>query len=831
MRTILAIFLLTICLSGWSQNALEINPQPSATYVAGSVIKMDGMIGGVASFTNPDAFWVKGRSGLTLLDTIGTNNVSVLLPYLYKPTGNEYAHVNDAGALDIGASDFTICGWFKAEETPIGNYRILAGKKSAVGANGDYNIFVYATNGLIAFYVTTSSGMQGIISTTDFAASGWTFILGDVNQTTHKIRLFINNVQSGSDLTITGTFAASANEFGIGATGNAIYPAKSSHSDCVVLHRLMTVAERANAMLGIFPTDCAAHYPCNSWILHDVSGNGLHMTGVNLTSAKMGYDAKGSQHLLNKGYSLYKSIRARDLYVGYSDAGTALVAPTVPAGYVKATFSDDTPIDIAGNSSYLNLADCMLSFSGDDWDRSNATIFSSDARVVGITSGKWYLSGTPKVWHISLINKDWLDRFHNDGYQNKYFPKVTPNSAYDQKLLTEILGYSTNITGTTFKNTMRYTKDNNWFHTVDYNFSDTYICAQRGSKTLAFNNSTKVMSLSLDGGVTYSITKDLTGICSLITDAFIFDNGNIIFANHTKYYLSTNNLSTYAETTVLDVAGSAYTPTTYNNFRPYVTNDFTYFGSQEFRVWGCYSTDAGTIDDNINLWFTIDNGTTIKSIYKAGVTNPPLLAATHIHAANFNTADTSLWLQTGDIKDKSNWIKGKYNTGAGTWSFTQIAKHDAASFSKTLGMVFYNNHAFWPSDATGGSFATGIFTAPYSTISDSTTFKMANYIGGEYRYTDLTNWPNNFTWSIAGGVNGNIIAGTYLKNVIYTSSNGGKYFLRHALTGGPTISTQGYYTNWLPQNSSGYFRGDIFEDSENIVNWELGKVINVKIIP
>ncbi len=87
--------------------------------------------GGTAIVTNNvlDNLFIQSRSGLVLTDTYG-NNGAILPSYLNKPTGDEYAYINDAGgALDANNdTGFTMCGWVKSETVSKVSGALFIGK-------------------------------------------------------------------------------------------------------------------------------------------------------------------------------------------------------------------------------------------------------------------------------------------------------------------------------------------------------------------------------------------------------------------------------------------------------------------------------------------------------------------------------------------------------------------------------------------------------------------------------------------------------------------------------------------------------------------------------
>ena len=159
------------------------------------------------------SLWVKenSRSGLTLTDSVSSpaNDLSILLPYLYR-NSSEYAYINDNGALDIGGTDFTLCGWVNNTQAKSA-YRYFFGKHVSGGVAGRYGIYADITTGYFACSAQSSVGNKAITSTIDSTTAGWKFLLMEVDQTALVLRFFIDNVQIGADLAYTGTFPAMGN--------------------------------------------------------------------------------------------------------------------------------------------------------------------------------------------------------------------------------------------------------------------------------------------------------------------------------------------------------------------------------------------------------------------------------------------------------------------------------------------------------------------------------------------------------------------------------------------------------------------------------------------
>lgn len=779
-------------------------------------------------------FLVSGRSGLIMPAIIG-DPVTIQLP-AFTTKGIGYQYLADNNGLDINNADFAFGMWVRGESDLAPAALVYLGGKASVGTaaenTGSYH-FYCNTSGAYGCQIRTSNQFKFPVSTILCTDKQWHFLYMDIQPSTKRLRFFVDGTQYGGNITYTGELTNTGPDmkFLLGTactgTGSTFYNTaipNVSYSDIFVVNRILSDVEKLACLMRSYPSDLKAYWPCNSWLNNDVSGNNYHFTTlVSVAQANLTYSDGGSQFCLNSGYSLYnKDNSSSKFYVPFLISGTPISVPSLPSGYAIELFSDGIDFNVPGSAIGHNCTDSMLDFVGDEWDRSNATIYAITARNTALAEGGFYLASLPKRWHISLINKDWINYFSNADYKGKTFAKVTPNSAYDRILLTSIFSSSVDKTGADLIKVLKYTGDSEWYHTIDYYFEDTHICAQRENKVLAFDYATKILSISFDGGLTYPAAKNLTGIATIITDSYIFGNGNIAFASHTKQYLSTDNLATYAETIVLGIDGNEYTPSNYNSFRPWMTEIVSFYNDQEFRIWGCYSIDPGTINTNINVWFTNDNGVTIKSIYKFGVSEP-VLNATHIHAVNYNAADGSIIVQTGDTAGTVHIIKKSISdiyANTGDWSL--LLSGDNNDGSKITGMAYVDDVMYWCSDSSS-LFAQGIFRGKYSAFADKTKWRRANYINNSEK--------NSYSLLHYKSI---MIASVVLENAVYTSVNNGKYFLKHTLAGGPTLmgaGVNGCYTNFLPQNSSGYLRGDILEDGESLTNdsWERGTVIMVKI--
>ena len=220
------------------------------------------------------------------------------------------------------------------------------------GVNGQYQICMDPTTGYLRLYFRSSTGSKNITSTTDYTEAGWVFVHAKINPTAGTAQFFINKVQVGSDLSFTGTFAATASQyrFYIGAgnkTATVGYkPARSSFANMFLAFSNLSDTD-INTLYNMgYVSGLKGFWPCNNFQLNDSSGNGYHMTGVNLSATKMAYGATGSRMALDKGYTLYKKTDVPDLCIAYTLTGEPVTSPIIPADYYK---SNETS-EFAGNT-------------------------------------------------------------------------------------------------------------------------------------------------------------------------------------------------------------------------------------------------------------------------------------------------------------------------------------------------------------------------------------------------------------------------------------------------------------------------------------------------
>ncbi len=354
-----------------------------------------------------------------------------------------------------------------------------------------------------------------------------------------------------------------------------------------------------------------------------------------------------------------------------------------------------------------------------------------------------------------------------------------------------------------------YTSNIIALHGIDYFFSDIHISAVRDSKRLAFNDTTQVLSLSLNNGSTYPITLNLTGVCSIITRAEFYANGNISWSDQTKCYYSTDNLATYHEATVLGIDGNAFTASSYDNFEPFDKHKPVVVNGTEIDIWGCYSIEAGTQYDNINVWMTIDSGVTIKSIFKAGVTLG--IGFRHCEFTTWNPIDNTLWFSTGDSAKPPDYLPDCYIIkGSNVWddalrSFTIVAGPSSMlDINHITGLAFFDQYAFFGTEMGTNN---GIYRCLYTDLDKLDTPAKSTKVEPVLGYCAILHYWDESGLIIASGYEHADAGEGYH---IYWSSDKGVTWTDEYLIGGPELSSDlGMVFGFGQRANDGYMRADI----------------------
>lgn len=180
--------------------------------------------------------------------------------------------------------------------------------------------------------------------------------------------------------------------------------------------------------------------------------------------------------------------------------------------------------------------------------------------------------------------------------------------------------------------------------------------------------------IALDDSLLY-ISRDLgrswtqgprLGDGQIVRMAYLFKDGTLFYCTDDKCFYS-NDYVTVKESCVVDVNDEAFIPTSpYHSFSVYEHDaKRVIIEDTEVLCWGNYNNEESINPGFIpRIWITVDNGKTVKCTFKFGssLIDKRAINTRHIHAVNYNKADSSFWASTGDDALYSHWLKGKYNT-------------------------------------------------------------------------------------------------------------------------------------------------------------------------
>jgi hypothetical protein len=427
-------------------------------------------------------FWVKGRSGLTMPDTIGADDVSVLTP-TFLCSGGDYCYGDKTRSQErvFDGGSYTI--YFKSKQvtTTTDNTYIFdmganwAGRGIALTtSNAGTRLYWLAYDGTHSNEAMLVNGIEATIKPLD-----WFEVLIQIDFIAKTLNIKLYN--SVGVIVLQNNVSIAAWTFN---TDNNSTSLKFSSVFFAIadFKKFSAIKTLSQCQDNSYVTDLQIWHP-ELVSGTDVSGNALHLTNVLARINKAKYYSNKSTYLLDYGYSIYSKALEPDIYVPNSISGTAIVRSF--SGYAKVR-------DVTGDLTSHNLADSKLLFSGGssaNWDKSDATLFSSIKSLNHWLTGdyfSYYNASNPKQWHITEINKITMNLFYNTNYKGLTFAKITNNSINDRNALTELFGFDTNKTGNNLTSALTYCSDNKII-------SDAVIC------TIAVSGAPRTRTMYLKG--------------------------------------------------------------------------------------------------------------------------------------------------------------------------------------------------------------------------------------------------------------------------------------------------------------------------------------------
>lgn len=199
-----------------------------------------------------------------------------------------------------------------------------------------------------------------------------------------------------------------------------------------------------------------------------------------------------------------------------------------------------------------------------------------------------------------------------------------------------------------------------------------------------------------------------------ITHAHYFVDGTLLMCTPTKCYW-TKDFQTFTESVVYDYDGSLFQPESGTRFYniPKFKENRTFVNNEEWHLWGDYIITT----TKPRLWYTKDNGRTIRAAYAFGLSSidGTVYSARHIHAFEYNPFDEHFYAFTGDSATECHIIKGQYNNG--TWTWEHIV---TGALWKLTSPVFFKGYFAAVTDYTDSSLSEkkGLIRCPVNAISE-----------------------------------------------------------------------------------------------------------------
>ena len=385
-------------------------------------------------------FWGKGRSGLTIPDTLGNN--AAILPKC-EIVGNVGA--TNQPSLVVANFGNVSSGFIEAKvyiDKADTYYYIWSSARRSFQSGVNYKYFSIA---ILSSRPTIrvrddSAAYENIIQAPAVASNGW-----------YTIRFASDG--SAYSISVNGTNQA-LDVSGSGGSDNGNW--------------LADVANRENIYVGLvysynainsqdFKIAYINFNDTNKWVftgqkyVYDIIGT-THLTSSVVTPS---FDSGGSSELLDNGYSLWTKAGAVDEYVPYKN-GSPYDVSSFLVGYTKQR-------DYAGSLTTHNLAPSLIDFDHANanpaalavLDRSSVTYQSAVSRAASDYNAA-------EVFQYNIANiadpRIWTT-FFNEGHAGKAYQKITTeliSGSYYPKSIEELILLKTDKTGAAQLKVMEY---------------------------------------------------------------------------------------------------------------------------------------------------------------------------------------------------------------------------------------------------------------------------------------------------------------------------------------------------------------------------------------
>lgn len=225
------------------------------------------------------------------------------------------------------------------------------------------------------------------------------------------------------------------------------------------------------------------------------------------------------------------------------------------------------------------------------------------------------------------------------------------------------------------------------------------------------------IATSEDLGKTWKYADNILGD---ITAYHFFSDGTIMLCSPTKVFWSTN-YTQWNESTVYDHDGSVFVPTGRHFFAMQTGDKLDFVGDTEIHSWGDYVASG-----EARIWYTVDNGRTIKCSIKFGTT--PLggivRSIRHTHRVYYHAKTNYWYITTGDEGSECMIIRGRYDPSTDLWDWEILASGIEYKFGNI--MIDDNNIAYVITDYTDQSLQDkkGIYRVHASNLGDISKYRI-----------------------------------------------------------------------------------------------------------
>lgn len=213
-------------------------------------------------------------------------------------------------------------------------------------------------------------------------------------------------------------------------------------------------------------------------------------------------------------------------------------------------------------------------------------------------------------------------------------------------------------------------------------------------------NGSTLLLTSDDLGNTWAQVENTFGDIVLI---HFFKDGTMLLCTPTKAYYSTD-YQTFIESEVFDTDGSPFVADNRHFYYLFRDSSENYIiNGKETFIWADYGGPTGYIG---RIWYTDDNGHSLRCILKSGqtISDNVVLTVRHFHDCRWDKWGKCLWITSGDTDSECTLVKGEVSQ-VGDWSFTRLAYGPTYKLGE---ITIKEDYIYIVTDFTDGHTPTGI---------------------------------------------------------------------------------------------------------------------------